>query len=134
MQTGDSRPLPGAASKPLLLGLTAAIVVGIIVPLVLPHLLHPSVIYHVIIHIASITIAAFLTLISTMAYRRTGGTRTLFMALGFAALAVAETFYLLQAAGVLLALDIPSLDIEASHLILLAMLSMFGLGVLKVNK
>ncbi|MEO9295005.1 MAG: hypothetical protein ABI347_05340 [Nitrososphaera sp.] len=136
MQTGSSssRPVQEAASKPLLLGLTAAIIVGIIAPLVLPHVLHTSVVYHVIIHIASIIIAAFLTIISTMAYRRAGGMRTLFMTLGFAALGVAETFYLFQAAGLLMALNVPSLDIEASHLILLAMLSMFGLGVLKVNK
>ena len=134
MQTGNRRPVQEAASKPLLLGLTAAIIVGIIVPLVLPHILHPSVVYHAIIHIASIIIAAFLTLVSIMAYRRTGGTRTLFMTLGFAARGLAETFYLLQAAGLLMTMNVPTLDIDASHLILLAMLSMFGLGVLKVNK
>ena len=134
MQTGNRRPVQEAASKPLLLGLTAAIIVGIIVPLVLPHILHPSVVYHAIIHIASIIMAAFLTLVSIMAYRRTGGTRTLFMTLGFAALGLAETFYLLQAAGLLMTMNVPTLDIDASHLILLAMLSMFGLGVLKVNK
>ena len=133
MQTGNRRPVQEAASKPLLLGLTAAIIVGIIVPLVLPHILHPSVVYHAIIHIASIIIAAFLTLVSIMAYRRTGGARTLFMTLGFAALGVAETFYLLQVAGLLMTMNVPTLDIDASHLILLAMLSMFGLGVLKVN-
>jgi hypothetical protein len=134
MQTGSSRPVQEAASKPLLFGLTAAIVVGIIAPLVLPHVMHPSVVYHVIIHIASVTIAAFLTIVSILAYKRAGGMRTLFMTLGFFALGVAEVFYLLQAAGLLAILDIPALDIEASHLILLAMLSMFGLGVLKVNK
>ena len=134
MQTGNIRPVQEAASKPLLFGLTAAIIVGIIVPLVLPHVLHPSVVYHAIVHIASIIIAAFLTLVSIMAYRRTGGMRTFFMTIGFAALGVAETFYLLQAAGLLMTLNVPNLDIDASHLILLAMLSMFGLGVLKVNK
>lgn len=118
----------------MIFGLTTAIIVGIIAPLVLPHILHPSVVYHAIIHIASITIAVFLTVVSTIAYRRAGGMRTLFMTLGFAALGVAETFYLLQSAGLLMTLNIPTLDIDASHLILLGMLSMFGLGVLKVNK
>lgn len=134
MQTGSSRPLQEAASKPLLFGLTAAIVVGIIAPLVLPHVMHPSVVYHVIIHIASVTIAAFLTIVSVLAYKRAGGSRMFFMSLGFAALGVAEVFYLLQAAGLLAVLDIPALSTDVSHLILLAMLSMFGLGVLKVNK
>lgn len=133
MQTG-SRPLQEPASKPMLFGLTAAIVVGVIAPLVLPHVTHPSMIYHIAIHSASVTIAAFLSIVSLFAYRRAGGTRTLFMTLGFMALGVAEVFYLLQAAGMLSILHLPNVNIEASHLILLAMLSMFGLGVLKVNK
>jgi hypothetical protein len=134
MQTGSSRPIQEAASKPLIFGLTAAVVIGIIAPLVLPHVSHPSMVYHVVIHIASVTIAAFLAIVSLLAYKRAGGTRTLFMTLGFMALGVAEVFYLLQAAGILAILDIPTIDVDASHIILLAMLGMFGLGVLKVNK
>ena len=118
----------------MLFGLTAAIVVGIIGPLVLPHVTHESMLYHIFIHIASIIIAAFLSVVSVLAYRRAGGSRTLFMALGFMALGMAEVFYLFQSAGILAPLEIPNLNIEASHIILLAMLSMFGLGVLKVNK
>jgi hypothetical protein len=133
MQTA-SRPVSEPASKPMLFGLTAAIVIGIIAPLVLPHVTHPSMIYHIAIHIASVTIAAFLSIVSLSAYKRAGGTRMLFMMLGFMALGVAEVFYLLDAAGTLVPLNLPDVNIEASHLILLAMLSMFGLGVLKVNK
>ncbi len=132
MQTG-SRPVRDAASKPLLFGLTAAIVVGVIAPIVLPHVTHPSMIFHIVIHIASLVIAAFLSLISITAYRRAGGARTLFMALGFIALGVVEVFYLFESAGVF-AVEIPDIGIEAPHLILLIMLSLFGLGVLKVNK
>ncbi|WP_337862482.1 hypothetical protein [Nitrososphaera sp.] len=133
MQTGTG-PVQEAASKPLLLGLTAAIVVGIIAPLVLPHVPHQSMIYHVVLHMASVTIAAFLSIVSLLAYRRAGGSRTLFMTLGFLALGAVEVSYLLQAAGIPFLLDIPNLNIEAPHLILLVMLSLFGLGVLKVNK
>ena len=132
MQTG--RPVQESASKPMLFGLTAAIVAGILAPLVLPHVTHPSMIYHIAIHIASVTIAAFLSIVSLFAYKRAGGTRVFFMTLGFMALGVAEVFYLLQAAGMLSVLHLPDVNIEASHIILLAMLSMFGLGVLKVNK
>ena len=133
MQTGSHSAEQGA-SKPMLFGLTAAIVVGIVGPLVLPHVAHESMLYHIFIHIASIIIAAFLSVVSVLAYRRAGGSRTLFMALGFMALGVAEVFYLFQSAGILTTLEVPNLNIEASHIILLAMLSMFGLGVLKVNK
>lgn len=133
MQTG-SRPAEQGASKPMLFGLTAAIVVGIIAPIVLPHVTHESMLYHIFVHIASIIIAAFLSIVSVLAYRRAGGSRTLFMTLGFMALAVAEVFFLFQSAGLLAILHIPNLNIEASHIILLAMLSLFALGVLKVNK
>jgi hypothetical protein len=132
MQT-DSRPVTEAASKPLLFGLTAAIVVGVIAPLVLPHVTHPSMIFHISIHIASLAIASFLSLVSLTAYRRAGGTRTLFMTLGFMALGVVEVFYLFESAG-FIPIEIADFGIEAPHLILLVMLSLFGLGVLKVNK
>ncbi|MER3408221.1 MAG: hypothetical protein C4292_05645 [Nitrososphaera sp.] len=83
-------------------------------------------VYHIVLHIASVTIAVFLGLVSVLAYRRTGGMRTLFMTIGFMALGVVEISYLLEAAGVLSLLNIPSINIEASHVILLAMLTMFG--------
>jgi hypothetical protein len=131
MQTG-SRPVQEAASKPLLFGLTAAIVVGIIAPLVLPHVTHPSMIFHIVLHMASLTLATFLSVVSITAYRRAGGARTLFMTLGFIALGVTEVFYLLESAGLLLGLNV--LNIEFPHIILLVMLGLFGMGVLKVNK
>ena len=134
MQTGSNQLMQEAASKPLVFGLTAAIVVGIIAPLVLPHVTHPSILFHIILHMASLVIATFLSVVSLTAYRRTGGARTLYMTLGFIALGVAEVFYLFQSVGLLFFLQIPNLDIEFPHIILLGMLGLFGLGVLKVNK
>lgn len=133
MQTG-TRPVQREASKPLLFGLVSAVVIGIIAPLTLPHVTHPSMIYHIILHMAAVAIAAFLSIVSLTAYKRVGGTRTFFMTVGFIALGVAEVFYLLQAAAIPLPFYIPNVNIEASHIITLIMLTMFGLGVLKVNK
>jgi len=133
MQT-DTRPVQRDASKPLLFGLVAAVVVGIIAPLTLPHVTHPSMIYHIVLHMAAVAIAAFLSIVSLTAYRRTAAARTLFMTVGFMALGVAEVFYLLQAAAFPLPFYVPNINIEASHIITLIMLTMFGLGVLKVNK
>jgi hypothetical protein len=123
-----------AASKPLVFGLTAAIVVGIIAPLVLPLVSLRSFLFVLFLHMASLVIATFLSVVSLTAYRRTGGARTLYMTLGFIALGVAEVFYLFQSVGLLFFLQIPNLDIEFPHIILLGMLGLFGLGVLKVNK
>lgn len=134
MQKGRGGPVQESVSKPIMLGLITAIVIGIVAPIIMPHIAHPQMIYHIILHIASLTIAVFLSIVSVLAYRRATGARLLFMMLGFIALATVEFMYLLDATGVVSALDISGLDIELPHVILLAMLAMFGLGVLKVNK
>jgi hypothetical protein len=135
MQTGRGpEPAYGSLSKPLLLGLVTAIVVGIASPLVLPHLTHPSMIYHIALHIASLTIALFLSVVSVLAYLRSRTFRLLFMTFGFMALASVEFLYLLDAAAIFSVFDFSTLGIELPHVILLVMLTMFSLGVLKVNK
>ena len=117
-----------------MLGLVTAIVVGILAPLVIPHVTHPTMIYHILLHIASLTIAVFLSIVSVIAYRRSAGARLLFMMLGFMALAVVEFLYLLDATAIMNVFNFSTLGIELPHVILLMMLAMFGLGVLKVNK
>jgi uncharacterized membrane protein YeaQ/YmgE (transglycosylase-associated protein family) len=128
-------PLQESISKPILLALITALVIGIIAPLVIPHATHPSMIYHILLHIAGLTIATFLSVVSFLAYSRNTTTRMLLMAVGFMTLALVEFFYLLQAEGIVLGqLIIPAVNIELSHVVLLIMVSLFGLGVLKVNK
>lgn len=122
-------------SKPILLALITAVVVGVVAPLVLPHATHPSMIYHILLHMAGLTIAAFLSVVSFLAYSRSPTTRMLLMAAAFVTLAVVELLYLLQAGGIYVGqLIIPLANIELSHVVLLIMVSLFGLGVLKVNK
>lgn len=135
MQKGSrGEPVQESVSKPILLGLITAIVIGIVAPLIMPHVTHPSMIYHIMLHIASLTIAVFISIVSVLAYRRSAGMRLLFMTLGFMALAMVEFLYLLDATGMVSVFDISTLGIELPHVILLAMLAMFGLGVLKVNR
>jgi hypothetical protein len=122
-------------SKPILLALITAVVVGVVAPLVLPHATHPSMIYHILLHMAGLTIAVFLSVVSFLAYSRSPTTRMLLMAAAFVTLAVVELLYLLQAGGVYVGqFIIPLANIELSHVVLLLMVSLFGLGVLKVNK
>jgi hypothetical protein len=92
-------------------------------------------IYHILLHIAGLTIAIFLSIVSYLAYSRNTTTKMLLMAVGFSTLALVEFFYLLQSGGIEVGqLIIPAVNIELSHMILLVMVSLFGLGVLKVNK
>jgi hypothetical protein len=136
MQKGrDQVPAKESTSKPILLGLITALVLGVVAPLVIPHVAHPSMIFHIILHMAGLTIAIFLSIVSLLAYSRNTTTRMLLMAVGFMTLALVEFFYLLQAGGITaVQVIIPTINIELSHIILLAMVSLFGLGVLKVNK
>jgi hypothetical protein len=122
-------------SKPVLLGLITVLVIGVVAPFVIPHIAHPSMIYHILLHMAGLTIAIFLSIVSVLAYSRNTTTRMLLMAVGFMSLALVEFFYLLQAGGIAIGqVIIPAVNIELSHIILLIMVSLFGLGVLKVNK
>jgi hypothetical protein len=136
MQKGWRRAaVQESISKPILLGLITALVVGVVAPLVIPHVTHPSMIYHILLHMAGLTIAIFLTIVSVLAYSRSRTTRMLMMAVGFVSLALVEFFYLLQAGGIAIGqATIPAVNIELSHIVLLIMVSLFGLGVLKVNK
>ncbi|HZB79922.1 MAG TPA: hypothetical protein VE264_01450 [Nitrososphaera sp.] len=120
-----------SVSKPILLGITTAIIVGVITPLVIPHISHPSMIYHIILHLAGVTIAAFLGLVSLLAYKRVRTIRILLMTIGFIALGTAEILYFLDALDIFPVAHLPFANIELPHVILLIMLTMFGVGILK---
>jgi uncharacterized membrane protein YhhN len=123
------------ANKAKLLITISLIAVAVLsIPVILPHLEHPSMIYHIILHIVSLVVAVFLTTISAEAYRRSRSSRLLFMFLGFLALTIVELIYLFGATNDIGEIAIPVVQIELPHIILLAMLTLFGIGVIKVNK
>ena len=83
-------------NKPKLLALIASVVMSIItVPVILPHIYHTHMIYHIIMHLASLIISQFLALVSILAYARTKSVKILFMTLGFVTLVAVEYLYLL---------------------------------------
>ena len=104
------------------------------VPVILPHITHPSMIYHIFLHIISVIIAIFLTIVSFLAYKRNNSTRILFMTFGFISLTVIEFLYLFHATANIEDLIVPVVDIELSHVVLFVMLTLFGIGILKVTK
>jgi hypothetical protein len=123
------------ASKPKLLIVISAIVVAVLcLPVILPHFNHPTMIYHIVIHVISFIVSVFLGAISAAAYRRTGSTRILCMFFGFLSLSVVELIFLFDATGDVGEIALPLIHIELPHIILLAMVALFGIGVLKVNK
>ncbi|SRR5579883_3144700 len=122
------------SSKKWLLGVVSAMTVSIFVIFAAPHVFHTSVIYHFVLHLASVTLAVFLSTVSLVSYKNSGSTRILLTALSFVALTIVELIYLLNVAEIIGQLTIPVVDIDLSHVFLLGMLTLFGLGVLKVNK
>lgn len=120
-------------NKPKFFGLICVIVTAMTTPLILPHISHPSMIYHIVLHVASLAIALFLCSVAVIAYLRDGKAKLLFMVLGFTALAVIEILMLLSATGNLQEPVIPAVNVELPHVVLLVMITLFGMGVLKVN-
>jgi len=119
-------------NKPRLLVLIASVVISLsIVPFILPHIFHPHMIYHILLHIVVLILSQFLAVVSLMAYLKSNTSRILFMTLGFMTLVVAEYVYLLNSTENFHVLYIPHINIEVSHLILLIMVIFFGISLLK---
>jgi hypothetical protein len=106
----------------------------ILYPLIIPHLSHPSMIYHIAIHIISFDVALFLSFVSAMSFRRTKSKKVLLTSLSFGVLLFLEFLYLLESSGILGEFHLPYIDIEVSHILLLVMLSLFAIGILKVER
>lgn len=118
----------------LLIAISIGAVAVLSIPVILPHLNHPSMIYHIVLHIVSLVVAVFLTAISAVAYRRSSSSRILFMFFAFLALTAVELIYLFNATEDIGEVALPFVHIELPHIIMLVMLALFGIGVLKVNK
>jgi hypothetical protein len=124
-----------ASSKAKLLAVIAAIVFAVMaVPVILPHISDKSIIYHLLLHIISLIIALFLGFVSIFAYLKNANSRLLFMMFGFLLLSVIEAIYLFHIAYSVEDIVIPIVDIELSHVIFLVMLTLFGIGIFRVNK
>jgi hypothetical protein len=122
------------SDKPKLFIIISAIVVSALaIPLILPHTSHPQHIYHIVLHIASLILSIFLFVVSIASYVRNGGSRLLFMSLGFLSLVIVETLFLFYSARGIREILIPVVNIELPHIILFMMLALFGIGILRVN-
>lgn len=102
-------------------------------PFLIPHLTHPSMSYHIFIHIVSLDIAIFLTTISLISYRKSKSKKLLLTSFSFMFLLIIEAFYLLQASHFIQIFYIPLIEVEFSHILLLCMLILFAGGVLKAD-
>ena len=134
MQTGRSSVRDVVSNKPELFALIAILVISALaVPVILPHFTHPTMIYHITLHVISLILPVFLSCVSILAYNRNRNIRMLLMMFGFSLLALVEILYLFHSTANIQDIIVPIVDAEFSHIILLAMLTLFGIGILKVN-
>jgi len=118
-------------NKHKVFAITTIMVCSLIMPLTIPHIAHHSMIYHIIVHIASLNFSIFLGLVSVFAYLKNSNIRMFFVALGFVTLAIVEGMMLLSSTGNIDNVILPWVNIELPHIVLLIMLTLFGLGLLK---
>jgi hypothetical protein len=90
--------------------------------------------YHIFLHISSIILAVFLSAVSFLSYNRTRSTKILLTALSFLSLLIVEGIDLSNVILVNQLTTIPGVNIELSHFFLIAMLGLFGAGLLKIEK
>ena len=78
--------------------------------------------------------ALFLTVISTLSFRKTKSKKVLLTSLSFGILLIVEFLFLLQSSNILGDFQIPFIDVEIPHILLLFMLALFAVGVIKVER
>ena len=70
----------------LLLVLSILFTSFIFYPLIVPHLYHPSMIFHISLHILSLNLAIFLTVISILSFKKTKSKKVFLTSLSFSVL------------------------------------------------
>lgn len=106
----------------------------VVYPILLPHLFHPGMVFHIAIHILSFDMALFLTVISILSFKKTKSKKVLLTSLSFGVLLIVEFLYLLQSSAILGDYHIHFIEIELPHILLLLMVSLFAVGVIRVER
>jgi NO-binding membrane sensor protein with MHYT domain len=114
--------------------ITSIVLAVFFAPVILPNITNTAIIYHLLLHIASVIIAIFLGVVSILAYSRNRKRRLLFMTFGFLSLSMIEAIYLVHITSNIQDLVIPIVDVEFSHLVFLVMLTFFGIGIFSASK
>jgi hypothetical protein len=91
-------------------------------------------VFHIAIHILSFDMALFLTVISILSFKKTKSKKVLLTSLSFGILLIVEFLYLLQSSAILGDYHIPFIEVELPHILLLFMVSLFAVGVIRVER
>jgi uncharacterized membrane protein len=126
------RPEVILEKKSALFGAVVLAVIGtLMIPIILPHMLHGLHVIHIGLHIGGLILAVFITLIANIAYFRLRTKRLLFTALAFGIFIVAESLLLVDATWPFV-FDIFGLSLlEAGHILTIGTLGLLSWGVFR---
>ena len=102
----------------LFLALSLSVSSIIAYPFLIPHMSHPSMSYHILIHMISLDIAIFLSTISLISYTKVKSKKLLLTFFSFLFLLVIEIIYLLEASHIISIFQIPLIELEFSQLLI----------------
>jgi len=119
-------------NRPRLFAIVIFSIIGVLaIPLILPHIFHEFQVFHILLHLTGVSIASFLTIISTLAYTRIKTKRLMFTVIAFALFAVSEIFEVIDAAWQY-TYYLGSFSVgELGHIFQLCTLGMFALSVFR---
>jgi len=126
------RTNPLLENRSKLFTLTIFAVIGILaIPVISPHIFHKFQVFHILLHLSGIGLAAFLSIVSAIAYARVKTRRLLFTMLAFSIFAASETLSLVNAAWqYTYYLGVFSAE-EIGHFLSLCTLGMFAISVFR---
>lgn len=118
--------------KSNLFGLVLATVIGFLaIPVILPHFLHGYHMVHIVIHIAGVTLAVFMTVLSALAYYRLKTKKMILTLIAFGVFVNAEIITLIDATWPTV-YDIGYMTLgEIGHVLIIATLGILAIGVFR---
>ena len=118
--------------KSILFGIVFSVVIGsLAMPVILPHIFHGFHIFHILLHVAGITLSAFLTMIASFAYYRLKTKRMLLTMIAFAVFAFAESIVLIEATWPFMySIGMTSL-LEVGHLMMITSMGLLAMGAFR---
>jgi uncharacterized membrane protein len=120
-----------ANSKPkLLVAVIIAVVGGVSVPFLLPHVFHGNHIYHLLLHTAGIVLATFLTVLGVNAYYQLRSKKMAITSVAFSLFAASELVQLINATETHV-YDFFESPSEIAHLMLLGVVGLFALAIFR---
>jgi len=120
-----------ANSKPkLLVAVIIAVVGGLAIPFLLPHVFHGTHILHLLLHTAGVVLATFLTILGVNAYYQLRSKKMIITSIAFSLFSASELVQLINATETHV-YDFFGSPSEIAHLMLLGVVGLFALAIFR---